>query len=262
MATESTTTTQNTTVRSPDEEPADEAAAAEQRSPAAEERAGRGTARRGGDDGKEPEEDAAGSSTADGDGTGPDAAADAPDSGSGSAGDESGAGEDDEDDEDGGDGGDSGDSGDADDGPRAADSGPGRRQDWAGGAVAVLSAGLGLASLTGTSFSDMLRERKSLIGQIESSAQGSGGSAADQVNSLYGAPWHAAAVVNGIFAALAVVVGALLLAALTGRSRTRSWVKAVALGGVLLGLVGLLVAGGMYFDLFAAQPEVPAAPGQ
>ncbi len=128
--------------------------------------------------------------------------------------------------------------------------------------MAVLSAGLGLASLTGTSFSDMLRERKSLIGQIESSAQGSGGSAADQVNSLYGAPWHAAAVVNGIFAALAVVVGALLLAALTGRSRTRSWVKAVGLGGVLLGLVGLLVAGGMYFDLFAAQPEVPAAPGQ
>ncbi|MBE9500587.1 hypothetical protein IHE61_29745 [Streptomyces sp. GKU 257-1] len=189
----------------------------------------------------------------DGDGTGPDAAADAPDSGSGSAGDASGAGEDDED---------GGDSGDADDGPRAADSGPGRRQDWAGGAVAVLSAGLGLASLTGTSFSDMLRERKSLIGQIESSAQGSGGSAADQVNSLYGAPWHAAAVVNGIFAALAVVVGALLLAALTGRSRTRSWVKAVGLGGVLLGLVGLLVAGGMYFDLFAAQPEVPAAPGQ
>ncbi|MFE9384333.1 hypothetical protein ACFYMO_14065 [Streptomyces sp. NPDC007025] len=260
MATESTRTTQNTTVRSPDEEPADEAAAAaEQRSPAAEEQAGRGTARRGGDDGKHPEEDVARPST-----RGPDSPADAPDSGSGSNRDEPGADEPgaDEDggdepgaDEDGGDGA-------ADDGPRAADSVSGRRRDWAGGAVAVLSAGLGLASLTGTSFSDMLRERKSLIGQIESSAQGSGGSAADQVNSLYGAPWHAAAVVNGIFAALAVVVGALLLAALTGRSRARGWVKAVALGGVLLGLVGLLVAGGMYFDLFAAQPEVPAAPGQ
>ncbi|MEW2218342.1 hypothetical protein AB0939_03365 [Streptomyces sp. NPDC006990] len=250
MATESTRTTQNTTVRSPDEEPADEAAAAaEQRSPAAEEQAGRGTARRGGDDGKHPEEDVARPST-----RGPDAPADAPDSGSDSNRDEPGADEPGAD-EDGGDGA-------ADDGPRAADSVSGRCRDWAGGAVAVLSAGLGLASLTGTSFSDMLRERKSLIGQIESSAQGSGGSAADQVNSLYGAPWHAAAVVNGIFAALAVVVGALLLAALTGRSRARGWVKAVALGGVLLGLVGLLVAGGMYFDLFAAQPEVPAAPGQ
>ncbi|MEU7315628.1 hypothetical protein [Streptomyces sp. NPDC007083] len=246
MATESTRTTQNTTVRSPDEEPADEAAAAaERRSPAAEEDAGRGTAQR---DGKKPEEDAARPSTAAEDGKGP-AAADAPDSGRGEPGGDEG-------DEDGGDG------GDGWDGPQAADSASGRRQDWAGGAVAVLSAGLGLASLTGTSFSDMLRERKSLIGQIESSAQGSGGSAADQVNSLYGAPWHAAAVVNGIFAALAVVVGALLLAALTGRSGARGWVKAVALGGVLLGLVGLLVAGGMYFDLFAAQPEVPAAPGQ
>ncbi|MGP3986412.1 hypothetical protein [Streptomyces sp. 3N207] len=140
-----------------------------------------------------------------------------------------------------------------------------RRSDWAGGAVAVVSAGLGLASLTGTSFSEMLRERKSLIGQIESGAQGgSGGSAADQVNSVYGAPWHAAAVVNGIFALLAVVVGGLLLATLSGRPEARGWVKAVSLGGVLLGVIGLVVAGGMYFDLFAAQPEVPtpSAPGQ
>ncbi|MGP3972588.1 hypothetical protein ACTWQF_00890 [Streptomyces sp. 8N114] len=140
-----------------------------------------------------------------------------------------------------------------------------RRSDWAGGAVAVVSAGLGLASLTGTSFSEMLRERKSLIGQIESGAQGgSGGSAADQVNSVYGAPWHAAAVVNGIFALLAVAVGGLLLATLSGRPEVRGWVKAVSLGGALLGVIGLVVAGGMYFDLFAAQPEVPtpSAPGQ
>ncbi|MFI7242401.1 hypothetical protein [Streptomyces qinglanensis] len=257
MATESTRTTQNTTDRSPDEEPADEAAAAEQRSPAAEEKGGRGPAQRDGKKSQqEAQEDAALPTAAGaGDGKEPDATADAPDSDSDSDTDR-------DDLEDGGDG-DGGDDGNGDDGdPQAADSASGRRQDWAGGAVAVLSAGLGLASLTGTSFSDMLRERKSLIGQIESSAQGSGGSASDQVNALYGAPWHAAAVVNGIFAVLAVAVGALLLAALTGRSRARGWVKAVALGGVLLGLVGLLVAGGMYFDLFAAQPEVPAAPGQ
>ncbi|MEU3191666.1 hypothetical protein ABZ686_13730 [Streptomyces sp. NPDC006992] len=250
MATESTRTTQNTTDRSPDEEPADEAAAAEQRSPAAEEKGGRGPQRDGKKSQQEAQEDAALPTAAGaGDGKEPDATADAPDSDT------------DRDDLGGGDDGGNGDDG-GDGDPQAADSASGRRQDWAGGAVAVLSAGLGLASLTGTSISDMLRERKSLIGQIESSAQGSGGSASDQVNALYGAPWHAAAVVNGIFAVLAVAVGALLLAALTGRSRARGWVKAVALGGVLLGLVGLLVAGGMYFDLFAAQPEVPAAPGQ
>jgi hypothetical protein len=140
----------------------------------------------------------------------------------------------------------------------------GGRSSWGGGAGAVVSAGLGFASLGGTPLSEMLRERKSMIGQIESSAQqgASGGSASDQVNALYGAPWHAAAVVNGIFAVLAVVVGGLLLASLSNRVETRGWVKSVALGGVVLGLIGLVISGGMYFDLFAGQPEVPSAPGQ
>lgn len=132
---------------------------------------------------------------------------------------------------------------------------------WGAGAAAVVSAGLGLASLTGTSFEEMLRERKQLIGQISSGAQGSGGSATEQVNSLYGAPWHAAAVVNGIFAVLAVVVGGILLTMLNGRVGAKPWMKAVGLGGVVLGIIGLIVAGGMYFDLFAAQPEVPATGG-
>ncbi|OEV31126.1 hypothetical protein AN219_06895 [Streptomyces nanshensis] len=130
------------------------------------------------------------------------------------------------------------------------------------GAAAVVSAGLGLSALTGTSLSEMLRDRKQLIGQIESSAQGpqGGGGGADQINALYGAPWHATALVNGIFALLAVIVGGVLLAVVAKRADTRSWVKAVALGGVVLGAIGLLVAGGMYFDLFAAAPEVPSTP--
>ena len=72
-----------------------------------------------------------------------------------------------------------------DDGPEAARStGPGA------GAAAVVSAALGLASLTGTSLSEMLRERKQLIGQIESSAQPAqgGGGGGDQIDALYGAP--------------------------------------------------------------------------
>lgn len=131
---------------------------------------------------------------------------------------------------------------------------------WGMGAGAVVTAGLGLASLVGTSLSDMLRERKALIGQIESSAQGQSGSASDQVNAIYGAPWHAAAMINGIFALLAVVVGGVLLAALSNRRDARPWVKAVCLGGLVLGVVGLVVAGGMYFDLFASAPEIPKAP--
>lgn len=129
------------------------------------------------------------------------------------------------------------------------------------GAGAVVSGAFGLVSLTGTSLSEMLRDRKQLIGQIESSAQGpQGGGGGDQITALYGAPWHATALLNGIFALLAVLVGGVLLALVAKRAETASWVKAVALGGVILGVIGLVVAGGMYLDLFAAAPEMPSAP--
>ncbi|MGW7521471.1 hypothetical protein ACWGJ2_38485 [Streptomyces sp. NPDC054796] len=132
------------------------------------------------------------------------------------------------------------------------------------GAAAVVSAGLGLVSLTGTSLSEMLRDRKQLIGQIESSSA-TGGSAGDQVDAIYGSPWHTTAVFNGIFALLAVIVGGVLLAVLANRpapgSGAQAWVRPVALGGLVLGVLGLLVAGGMYFDLVASAPEVPSAGG-
>jgi hypothetical protein len=124
------------------------------------------------------------------------------------------------------------------------------------GGFAIVSAGLGLSSLTGTALGDMLRSRKEIMGQIEASTGGGG----DQIEAFYGAPWHTAALVNGILALVAVLIGGVLLAALARRVDTRPWVKAVALGGVVLGAVGILVAGGMYLDLFAAQPELPATP--
>lgn len=124
------------------------------------------------------------------------------------------------------------------------------------GFAAVVSAGLGLSSITGTSLSDMLRARQEIIGQIEASTGGGG----DQVEALYGAPWDVAAVVNGIFALLAVLIGGALLGLLARRSDATSWMKAVALGGTVLGVLGLVIAGGMYLDLFGAQPELPAAP--
>lgn len=123
------------------------------------------------------------------------------------------------------------------------------------GAAAVVSAGLGLSALVGTPLSDMLRSRKELIGQIESST-GAGG---DQIEAFYSAPWHTAALVNGVFALLAAIVGAAVLALLAQRTAdAKPWVRAVALGGVVLGALGLIVAGGMYFDLFANAPELPS----
>jgi hypothetical protein len=140
---------------------------------------------------------------------------------------------------------------------------PAARGGFGAGAAAVVSAGLGLCSLTGTSLSEMLRERKQMMGQIEASSQPptGGGGGVDQVAALYGAPWHTSALFNGVFALLAVIVGGVLLALVSKRADTGSWVKGVALGGLILGVIGLAVAGGMYLDLFASQPKVPGQPG-
>jgi hypothetical protein len=128
---------------------------------------------------------------------------------------------------------------------------------FAAGAAAVTTAGLGLASLTGTGIGDMLRARTEIVGQIEASV---GGGAVDQIDAFYGSPWHTAALVNGAVALVAVLIGCVLLTAHSNRPTSQTWVKAVALGGVVLGGLGVLVAGGMYLDLFAAPPVLPQTP--
>ncbi|MEJ8282162.1 hypothetical protein [Pseudonocardia spirodelae] len=138
-----------------------------------------------------------------------------------------------------------------------ADTAPERPVTGAAGAGAVVAAGLGLASLTGTSVGDMLREREQLVGQIQAAT----GSPGDSIESFYGAPWDVAATVNGVVALLAVLVGLVLVLGPASRPGTGAWVRPVALGGLVLGVLGLLVSGGMYLDLFAAQPTLPAMPG-
>lgn len=123
-------------------------------------------------------------------------------------------------------------------------------------AAALVGAGLGVSSLSGTALSDMLRSREEIIGQI-ASATGAGG---DQVDVLYGAPWETAAIVNGVFALIAVLIGAGVLAVTARNAATRPWIKAVALACVVVGVLGLFVAGGMYFDLFGSQPTLPQQP--
>ncbi len=51
------------------------------------------------------------------------------------------------------------------------------------------------------------------------------------------------------------------LAVCAGRTSTQPWVRAVALGGVVLGGIGVIVSGGMALDLFAAQPAMPTMGG-
>ena len=129
----------------------------------------------------------------------------------------------------------------------------------AGGAAAVVSAGLGLASLTGTWLGDLMSSRQELIGQIN----GQTATPAEQVATIYGTPWHTTALFNGFFALAAIIVaGAALVVPAFRKSGDESptWVRAVAFGGLVLGTIGLVIAAAMWFDVFTQLPEVPEMP--
>ncbi|WP_406506518.1 hypothetical protein [Streptomyces sp. NBC_00212] len=133
---------------------------------------------------------------------------------------------------------------------------PAPRPAFGTGAAAVVASALGAVSLSGTWMGKTLSERATLIGQIKTSQTGT---AAQQIQEIYGNSWHTTALVNGVFALLALVVGAIVLArpafGTPGRAEQPVWVKAVALAGVVLGVIGLLISAGMYLDLFAALPS-------
>ncbi|MFI1222023.1 MULTISPECIES: hypothetical protein [unclassified Streptomyces] len=127
------------------------------------------------------------------------------------------------------------------------------------GAAAVVSAALGVVALTGAWSGRVAAERETLIGQIKTSG---GGSASQQISEIYGDAWHTTALVNGGFALLALLVGALVLVrpafGVPSERPQPTWVRAVAVAGVALGALGVLISLGMYFDLFAALPSAGA----
>lgn len=128
------------------------------------------------------------------------------------------------------------------------------------GAASVVAAGLGLASLTGSWLGTTISAHTQLEGQIHAQSK----PPAQQIAALYTSPWHTTAEVNSVFAVLAVLVAAFVLlrpriAAAAG-TVTAPWVKAVAWGALVLGVIGLLLAGVVMFDIFTAAPHVPAAP--
>ncbi|MFB6628795.1 hypothetical protein ACFCWY_02785 [Streptomyces sp. NPDC056362] len=116
------------------------------------------------------------------------------------------------------------------------------------GAAAVVSAALAAVALTGTWTGKVVSERETLIGQIKTS---NGGSPAQQISEIYGDAWHSTALVNGVFALLALIVGVLVLTL----PRRAPWVRSVAVAGAVLGGLGLLLSAGTYFDLFLSLPS-------
>ncbi|SEC46659.1 hypothetical protein SAMN05216483_1760 [Streptomyces sp. 2131.1] len=125
----------------------------------------------------------------------------------------------------------------------------------AAASAAVVSAGLGVVALTGAWSGRVAAERETLIGQIKTS---SGGSAAQQINEIYGDAWHATSLVNGLFGLLALLVGTYVLVrpafGAPARQPQAGWVRAVARGGIALGALGVLISVAMYFDLIVALP--------
>ncbi len=114
-------------------------------------------------------------------------------------------------------------------------------------AAAVVSAALSVVALTGTWTGKVVAERETLVGQIKTSGTGT---PAQQISEIYGDAWHSTALVNGVFALLAVIVAVLVLTL----PRHPVWVRAIAVAGAVLGGLGLLLSVGTYFDLFLSLP--------
>ncbi|MGA5899572.1 hypothetical protein [Streptomyces venetus] len=123
------------------------------------------------------------------------------------------------------------------------------------GAAAVVSAALGVVSLTGSWLGTIAAARQNLVGQLQT-AQGA--SVAKQIQAVYGDAWQATALWGGLFALLALVVGVVTLArpafGTPGRIQA-PWIKSVAWAGVALGVIGLFLAVLKYTGILLGLPS-------
>jgi hypothetical protein len=122
-----------------------------------------------------------------------------------------------------------------------------------GGASAIVSAALGVISLSGTYLGTVVQQRQGVLGQIGAKSN------ADLVKNAYTDAWHRMAEWNGVFALVAALVGAATLfgGAFLSSKETPSWVKAVAWAGVVLGVIGLFVSASIWFDWFMSPIKAP-----
>ncbi|MEU6070871.1 MULTISPECIES: hypothetical protein [Streptomyces] len=122
------------------------------------------------------------------------------------------------------------------------------------GAAAVVSAVLGLVSLTGGWIGTVAAARETLIGQLRTA---SNAAVAKQIKEVYGDAWHTTALWAGLFALTALITGVAVLArpAFGAPGRPQApWIKSVAWAGVSLGVIGLLLAVLKYSDALLALP--------
>ncbi|WP_328562834.1 hypothetical protein [Streptomyces coelicoflavus] len=123
------------------------------------------------------------------------------------------------------------------------------------GAGAVVSAGLGIVSLTGSWVGTVASARESLMGQLQTSSSSDVGTL---IEKGYGNAWQATAMWGGVFALVALIVGVGVLArpAFGAPGRPQApWIKSVAWAGVALGVIGLLLAVLKYTDVLLGLPS-------
>ncbi|MER5472633.1 hypothetical protein [Streptomyces sp. NPDC002685] len=123
------------------------------------------------------------------------------------------------------------------------------------GAAAVVSAGLGVVSLTGSWVATVAAARETLVGQLQTS---SSASVAQQVKEVYGDAWATTALIGGLFALAALIVGVVVLVrpafGAPGKPQA-AWIKSVAWAGVSLGVIGLVLAVAKYSDILLGLPS-------
>ncbi|MGW3208588.1 hypothetical protein [Streptomyces sp. NPDC001135] len=123
------------------------------------------------------------------------------------------------------------------------------------GAGAVVSAALGLVSLSGGWIGTVAGAREQLIGQLRTSSTAS---VATQIKAVYGNAWHSTALWAGLFALAALLTGVVVLVrpAFGAPGRPQApWIRSVAWAGVSLGVIGLLLAVLKYSDALLALPS-------
>ncbi|WP_181793743.1 hypothetical protein [Streptomyces sp. WELS2] len=123
------------------------------------------------------------------------------------------------------------------------------------GAGAVVSAALGLVSLTGGWTGTVAAAREQLIGQLRTSTSASVGT---QLKEVYGDAWHTTALWAGLFALAALITAVVVLVrpafGAPGRPQA-AWIRSVAWAGLTLGVIGLLLAVLKYSDALLAVPS-------
>ena len=126
------------------------------------------------------------------------------------------------------------------------------------GAFGITSLVLAVASLTGGWLGTVYGARAEYQVELKSTAQ----SAQASLNAFHSS-WHGQAAIAGIFAIAALLVGAGVLASpsLLLSGRTPAWVRATALGGIILSLIGLLLAILTWYNVLAAGLTAPTATG-